>query len=108
MSYTSGPFAKQARFVLETYESIAPLNTAKAYEPKEIEFIQFCRTIYGSGESSTAFTEIGTEEKVFPFLFYTAYKDKRKRGKFKQVRSKRIREAGGIDTGKEGKNGTFD
>jgi hypothetical protein len=55
---------------------LRPKNTNDQYRPKILEFKAFCRLKY-AGEGET----IVTLEKVHKFLFYQAYRQKRKRMK---------------------------
>ena len=77
MSFTSGIFATQAQRVLRDTRLDIPINTNRAYGPKEKEFLAFAREIF----SNQALPDIVTEEKVFAFLFYQAYRSPKKRGR---------------------------
>ncbi|MEY4861806.1 MAG: hypothetical protein RL059_1510 [Bacteroidota bacterium] len=77
MSFTSGIFATQAQRVLQDTRMDIPANTNKAYSPKEKEFLAFARQVF----SNQALPDIVTEEKVFAFLYYQAYRSKKKRGR---------------------------
>ena len=77
MSFTTGIFATQAQRVLEDTRLDIPVNTNRAYGPKEKEFIAFAREIF----SNQALPDIVTEEKVFAFLYYQAYRSPKKRGR---------------------------
>ncbi len=53
-----------------------PVNTALAYDPKQMEYDDFSDHVYKDYHISTRYT-IGTE-KVFLFLFYQAFRAKYK------------------------------
>ena len=48
-------------------------NTRRCYGPKKIEFSQFCHSVFSEDENP----ETVTEDKVFIFLFYQAYRAKK-------------------------------
>ena len=48
-------------------------NTLRCYQPKKLEFFQFCDSVYHQDVQP----EIITGDKVFTFLFYQAYRQKR-------------------------------
>ena len=48
-------------------------NTIRCYEPKKFEFLQFCKSVYNMEIAP----EVITEDKVFTFLFYQAYRQKK-------------------------------
>lgn len=77
MSFTSGPFAVQAQRILDQEERLTRRNTKIAYDRKGKEFLAFCKAVYSSQDIPTTVTE----EKVFGFLFYQAYRPCRKRGR---------------------------
>jgi hypothetical protein len=76
MSYTSGKFSKHAQKVLKEDIDGIPKNTRLAYDSKAREFLGFCKCVYGNMESYNVCTV--TEEKLFAFLFYQAYRNERK------------------------------
>ena len=49
------------------------MNTTQVYDPKLLEFAAYCRRLYGNSESSVFITA----EKVFGFLYYQAYREKK-------------------------------
>ena len=49
------------------------MNTTQVYDPKLLEFAAYCRQLYGNSESSVFITA----EKVFGFLYYQAYREKK-------------------------------
>jgi hypothetical protein len=75
--YTSGQFAAAAQHVQRDSQALIPENTIIAYKAKAAEFIVFCNTIY----SNQDYPQTVTEEKVFGFLFYQAYRGKRRKGR---------------------------
>ena len=77
--YTTGRFAQQARQVWAENQSMTKANTAKAYDPKVIEFKSFCDAVFVDLPVETRCTV--TEEKTFAFLYYQAYRTVRKRGR---------------------------
>ena len=50
-------------------------NTKRCYDPKKLEFLQFCKSVFSDEENP----ELVTEQKVFIFLFYQAYRSKKKK-----------------------------
>lgn len=48
-------------------------NTLRCYKPKQFEFVQFCESVYHQDVQP----KLVTEDKVFTFLFYQAYRQKR-------------------------------
>ena len=86
MSFTSGQYAAQAQRVLCDALLDIPLNTNKAYKPKETEFLQFARTVF----SDHPIPDIVTEEKVFAFLYYQAYRRPKKRGRSKRGQNRNV------------------
>ena len=75
-------FEAQGAAVTEEKRISTPKNTTSAYEPKALEFHNFCKSLYGGCASAT----LVTPEKVFGFLYYQAhrlkYLKKRKSGFF--------------------------
>jgi Centromere DNA-binding protein complex CBF3 subunit, domain 2 len=57
-------------------ESFRPTNTTKCHGPKIDEFFEFCDIIY----SHDPYKYNLTDEKVFRFLFYCAFRKQKKRG----------------------------
>jgi hypothetical protein len=88
MSYTSGEFASQvilifitkAQRILNETISHLPQNTNLAYNPKEEEFLSYCRQKYGGD----LYRETVTEDKTFSFLYFQAYRQPKKRGRKKR------------------------
>ena len=58
-----------------------PGNTLKAYQPEVDEFNMYCKRIY-SGELEPSLI---TPDKVYCFLYYQAYRTKKKRPKKRAV-----------------------
>ena len=85
MSFTSGPYAQHAQRVLQDNEESVPLNTQIAYARKGQEFLSFCDKIYGNKCSDEVSVRTVTEEKLFAFLFYQAYRSVRGRGLFGKI-----------------------
>ena len=83
MSYTSGRFAEHARQVLQDDHDGTPANTARAYDPKAKEWVNYCDHTYHANGSEVAHTSkyLVTEEKFFGFLFYQSRRPKRSPGK---------------------------
>jgi hypothetical protein len=77
MAFTTGPFAAQAQRILDHEEQFTRKNTRLAYDRKGQEFLAFCNEMYASHD----FPATVTEEKVFGFLYYQAYRPSRKRGR---------------------------
>ena len=75
ISFVGGAFHCQSQQVLRESKSIKVGNTNRAYDPKMLEFRQFCDSIYGNDYLA----QIVTEEKNFPFLFYQAHREKNQR-----------------------------
>ena len=48
-------------------------NTLRCYKPKQFKFLQFCESVYHQDVQP----KLVTEDKVFTFLFYQAYRQKR-------------------------------
>eukprot|EP00536_Pseudo-nitzschia_multiseries_P001748 jgi/Psemu1/3973/gm1.3973_g len=80
MSYTSGSFATAAQLVATDDTDGIPRNTKLAYDRKGTEFIQFCQTTIFE---NTDYPLTVRGDKVFGFLFYQAYRARRKRGRRK-------------------------
>ena len=77
MAFTSGSFAVQAQRILDHEEQLTRRNTRLAYDRKTQEFVAFCNSMYSTHEFPTTVTE----EKVFGFLYYQAYRKTRRRGR---------------------------
>ena len=77
MACTSGSFAVQAQRILHHEDQLTRRNTNLAYGRKGQEFLAFCQAVYSEHEFPTTVTE----EKVFGFLYYQAYRQARKRGR---------------------------
>jgi hypothetical protein len=58
------------RYLEGDNEQYIPENTRLAYENKSKEFTQYCDEIFGH----LPYPQAITEEKVFGFLFYHAYR----------------------------------
>ena len=58
-------------------------NTGKAYNPKQVEFIAFCDYAYEQISSEGQRHSV-TQEKVFKFLCYHAFRKKKPRGRKKK------------------------
>ena len=50
-----------------------PVNTSKAFDPKEAEWYQFCDSAYGED----AFKYSITTEKLYRFFYYQSFREKR-------------------------------
>ena len=72
-SFVGGEFHAQSQQVLRESNSNKIANTNRAYDPKMLEFKQFCASLYGNDYLAP----IVTEEKIFAFLFYQAYREKK-------------------------------
>ena len=75
MSFTGGQYAAQGRRLLNDVNEIVPTNTKIAYAPFQAEFKGFC----DSKHPNDQFPHCVTEEKLFGFLWYQAYREKRPR-----------------------------
>ena len=51
-------------------------NTKAAYEPKQLEFLEFCDEIYGNAATARHIDA----DKVYRFLFYVTHRKKKKPG----------------------------
>ena len=71
-SFVGGDYHTQSQRVLKDSDINKAQNTECAYDPKVLEFLQFCTSLYGNIPSS----RIVDEEKSFAFLFYQAYREK--------------------------------
>ena len=71
--FVGGSFHAQSQEVLRESKSNKVGNTNRAYDPKMLEFKQFCNSLYGDDDLS----QIVTEEKNFAFLFYQAHREKK-------------------------------
>lgn len=81
MSFTTGEYARHAQHTLQEAVENGKKNTAIAYEPKSLEFRNFCRAHYTDRHMDPAFIETVTEEKLYGFLFYQSYREPKNRGK---------------------------
>ena len=79
VKFVGGAFHYESQQVLRESKSHKVKNTKRAYDPKILEFRQFCDSIYGNDYLA----QIVTEEKNFAFLFYQAHRVK------KQTKSQR-------------------
>ena len=57
-------------------EGEKPENTQKTQQPKMDEYFQFCRELY----PHQTFPEQLTADKIYNFMFYVAFREKKKRG----------------------------
>ena len=71
-SFVGGAFHAQSQQVIRESKSNKVGNTNRAYDPKMLEFRQFCVSLYGNDYLA----QIVTEERNFVFLFYQAYREK--------------------------------
>ena len=76
--FTGGSFHAQSQRVLRDSAIDKVKNTNRAMDPKMLEFKQFCTSVYGN---QGYLTQIVTEEKAFAFLFYHAYREKKRKKK---------------------------
>ena len=60
----------QSQIVLREGKSNKVTNTNRAYDPKMLEFQQFCHSVYGN----TLDAQLVTEERNFAFLYYQAHR----------------------------------
>ena len=75
MSFTSGAYAGQGWRLLNDSNEIVPNNTKLAYQNFQEEFKGFCEAKHPNDH----FPHCVTEEKLFGFLWYQAYREKRPR-----------------------------
>ncbi len=75
MSFTTGPYAAQGRRLLNDAREIVPENTKLAYANFQEEFKGFCDAKHANDQ----FPHCVTEEKLFGFLWYQAYRNRRPR-----------------------------
>ena len=75
-SFIGGKYHAQSQRVLRDSSLDQVVNTNRAYDPKMLEFKQFCSSLYGDDPSA----QIVDEEKAFVFLFYQAYREKKSTG----------------------------
>jgi hypothetical protein len=73
MSFLQGRYGPQGRRVIQDADEIVPPNTKQAYKRHIREFLGFC----DSEHSTDQLPRFVTEDKLFGFLFYTAYRPKR-------------------------------
>ena len=59
--------------VIQGANDLEKKNTVRCYQPKRFEFVQFCESVYHQDVQP----EIITDDKVFTFLFYQVYRQKR-------------------------------
>ena len=74
--------SQQRQWVGQMARATEKPNTKAAYEPKQVEFLEFCDEIYGS----TATARHIDEDKVYRFLFYQTHHGKKKPGPKKKTR----------------------
>jgi hypothetical protein len=77
MSFTGGQYAAQGRRLLNDVSEIVPHNTKIAYANFQEEFKGFCDAKHPADQ----FPHCVTEEKLFGFLWYQAYREKRPKNK---------------------------
>jgi hypothetical protein len=73
--FTTGIFARQSQQLLIEEEATQRNNTKRCYSLKSNEFKAFCLRVYGEGP----YPYVVTEEKLFGFLYYQAYRGKRRK-----------------------------
>ena len=72
---TYGPPASMSVHVNNVYQYTRPNGTTTAYRNPKKQFIDFSRKLYPNDRVDVA-TSLVTEEKLFHFLWYTAYRKK--------------------------------
>ena len=65
-------FNAQGNAIARQKQKNTPKNTKSAYTPKTIEFMGFCRSLYGKEPED----QLVTPEKLFGFLYYQAHRAK--------------------------------
>ena len=68
-SFVGGEYHAQSQRVLKHSDIDKAQNIKRAYDPKVLEFLQFCTSLYGNTPSP----RIVDEKNFFAFLFYQAY-----------------------------------
>ena len=63
----------QADAVLAEEKRHQPKNTARAYDPKSLEFLNYCKSVFEDKIDA----EVITADKVFGFIFFQAYRQKK-------------------------------
>ena len=71
---------------LSMREGLRPTNTAKAIDPKIEEYFQFCDCVYPSDPYKYNLCY----EKVYRFMWYTCFREKKKRAYTKDARQQGI------------------
>lgn len=71
-----GVNSRMAQFVQDSRHVGRPVNTTLAFEPKIMEFEEFCDHCY----SHDPFRYNLDHEKLYKFMFYTSMREKKKRG----------------------------
>ena len=71
-------FAIQEAKINANAKELCKENTRRAYDPKQIEFLEYCRHIF-SHEDNCDFI---TVENVFGFMIYQCYRTKKDKGKY--------------------------
>lgn len=66
--------ALNRRVVLEQQENMAP-STDRSYTAVKVEFKEFCQSVYSEVDEDER--ELVTQDKVYAFLFYVAYRNQR-------------------------------
>lgn len=72
-----GANKRMAEYVAEERKNKRRSNTTIAYEPKRVEFEEFCESEF-KDDKSTMYTV--DADKVYRFMFYTAMREKKKTG----------------------------
>ena len=62
--------------VMRVLEGDDPENTRKQFGPKMAEYFEFCKAVYPGDEHSS----ILAREKMYRFLYYQSFREKKKRG----------------------------
>jgi hypothetical protein len=76
--------AMEARLRQDTSE-LVPQNTDQAYDPKITEFLQFCK-LYSNNPRGGVQCDTVTPEKIFKFIWYQCYREKKPPGRVKKRR----------------------
>lgn len=67
------------RGVRAAITSIRPKNTGKAYDPKVLEFREFCSKVYPQNAATPELAFLVNANNVYAFLWYQAYRSKKSR-----------------------------
>jgi hypothetical protein len=68
---------RQSEVVNRLYNENKKLNTAKSYEPRVMEFREYCDFVFSDLGAECRYTV--THEKVYPFMFYQCFREKKPR-----------------------------